>query len=610
MWISPRHARFALGLAITLAAGTEVAHAGDPGELFPNVKPYDETVVAPISRPDRVIRPVTPKVEPKQEPKEEEETPEETPPSIPVEPPEPKVPSVKPRRPSTEKPPIAMTQPTAAPKVDKDLRFHPYFEAINKPLMDAVDQEVFEKEYADKITRALAGRVEDRRKLSKELAEAAAGTKSEKLKRFLMLHAVGMSIRGGAPLEERAARANAVLPLLNERTLAVTQAKADCLNDLILSASTSPTDLMLDITADAFATLARMQVQAGFPKDAEESLKKARESFNKCREKAPGRAEQVAEAGAWATRSVMASGMWPKWQQMLRTNAEDAFANNQCALLHLALYANVEQAGIFAARSDRKDLQKLAGVIKETYASEATRKDPLQVYALSLAIAEVSRTSAAHPFDKFSLAMLAGNKIELLMDSGKLPADKMSEARKQLEALREQVEKGSIKPGEPGKWLGGNGPVDVKVKIDEAKAKTVVTLGDLLKECPKELWPKRPDGERMVYDTKAMNEWLTKNATGRKIAMEARASNMGEVVVRADGSKYIPVEFRLPNKMEIAGSVVQVGIESRLPPAVAERAGYLQYGEAAKIGGTVVSMRLTLYRDYGYMRIILGDKAD
>lgn len=418
--------------------------AADPGELFPSVAPYDETVNRPIARPEQALKPHRP-VEPITTP--------------PIEPkPNPQVaPKVEPKPDTTSVPRVTPRSASA----NRDLRFHPFSEDLTKPFLDDADEQTFDKQYADAIGKALAGGLEERRKMVDTLTAGALATPSNNLQRYLLLHALGMSIRAVAPVADRAERASKLLPFLTDRNLAIAQARVDCLTDLMLSVSSNPSDRFYNLYAEAYAALAKLQVQAGFPRDAQETLKKARDAAKMSHEPSPSRADQLAEATAWVDRAAMAAGLWPRWQATLKTNPAAPFINTQCALLHLALYGQLESAASFAAKSDREELQHFAAAYKACAVSAPAQEDGAladRTLTVCETLFDIARNVAVHPFDKYSLAFLAGDKAQMLVVSGLLAPEKAKSAQRLAGEARDFIERGTLHPGDPPKWLGTPGP--------------------------------------------------------------------------------------------------------------------------------------------------------
>jgi len=410
----------------------------DPGELFPNVKPYDETVDSPVTKQEKVItkvRPVEP--EPAKTVVKPEPVPQETPKATV------KVPEnvIVPEK----------TIPSETPARRSIVSWAPYGETLKKPFLNAAEQASFDKSFADIIAKALAGSVDDKRKAAADLATAANDADiTPGLKRYVLLHAVGLSIRGGAKLEDRSAKAHAVLPMLQEPTLAVAQARADCLTELLTSAPDEATDKLMDMVIESRAQLAKFQVQAGFYHDAEETIHKAHEAVRSGKGKSPARLDQMAEAEAWLNRATMAASRAAQWQQNLKTNPNDPVTNTYMTILHLSLYGNLQHAAMFANRSDKIEIQKLAAVLAQypTEVSGSAITDHAKNIEATLAIAgallEVAKNTPV-AFDSFSVAMLAIERLEQAQEIGEITPEQKDQAKTMCAAAAAVADKTKLK---------------------------------------------------------------------------------------------------------------------------------------------------------------------
>jgi hypothetical protein len=451
------------GIFLVFSAG---GLSADPGELFPDVPAYDEKVSAPVSRPEAVFkRPVA--------------TPESKP--VEITPRTPDAPVVSPT-PVEDRSPVS--KPVETPRTSGETpawMLQPYSVGLLDPFLDPDDQETFDKKYANTIAKALNDTLETRRKASAEIASAAkTGNYSSKLKRYLLLHALALSIRGTSAVDDRAKLANAVLPMLEDRTLAVTQARADCLNDLLLGTLATPSERLLDMNADALTMLAILQVQGGFPQEAAKSLKKAREAALRCREASARRSHELAEASAWVDRSTTASAIWPRLHETLTHKPEDPFANTQCAIFHIVLYGHLENAARFASKSDKPEIKLLSEKINQMTASDDARTDPAKIFEVCLALGEVAKKAASHNFDKFSIALFTGDQTFALMEGKVLTAEQTAAAKTLLASMKDLIDKGTIKPGYPPEWLGGEvakGPVKLELETKPTPPKATAQTG-------------------------------------------------------------------------------------------------------------------------------------
>lgn len=430
-------------LVAAVASMGYLAHAGDPGDLFPEVS-YDSRVSTPVNQPDRAVARTTPRSTPREAPRRE--TPRETKPVREVN--EARTTTVKPEPPEVVK--TASTAPAVKAAVltwsPGAQPWAPYSEALFKPFLTPAEQAQFDQEFAPEIAKALAGTFEDRKRVMQTLTDAAEARGSE-LKRYVLLHVVGLAIKNNAPLPERSTRAMKVLPLLSDSTLAVFQAKADCLANLARSAPEHATDKLWSMLAEADAGLARLQVQTAFPKEAAESVRKARDAFGRLRAKAACKSELISEAQAWADYAAAAASDLPDLRETLRREAADTAANRRLAMYFLVLYADLRETQIYAAQADREDLKKLAAVLAEVK-FPAISGDPKEMVAAALKIArgvlEVAKASTQQ-IERYALASFVLDRLEQIRraasEQGELPAW----ARVRSEALSLK-EKNAFKP--------------------------------------------------------------------------------------------------------------------------------------------------------------------
>ena len=446
--------------AVVAAAGT--ALGSDPGELFPDVKSYDDQVQAPISKPQRVIekRPV---VQPEKQP---EVTPE------------------------VVKTPVAGSQPAVeAPvmAVVKTPRWSGYRERLLTPLMSASSHGKYEREYAPRIAAAIKSKP-SMDTVDRFWKDAQAEGLPGDLKRMLMLNGLGLSIRAESKLDDRVAKARAVLPLLQEETLAVAQARADAVTELAYGALANASDDLLAMVIESQCKLARMQVQGGFADDAVVSLKSARDAFGYLRTKTEPLQSLVAEAASWVNRAADARGPAARWQATLATNPGDTAVNTQLALLNLSLYGDVAKASLFAGKSGYKELQALAAAAQKTNPGSRGQPaaDALVLADALLAIGESG--SLGMPFDRYSIATLVEGE---LADLGSLPEDQAT----RLHALQARaatiVSKSGLKPPtypelaalSKGKGAGGAAGGEGKLVLFVKDSNSVVKY---LKATPKQ----------------------------------------------------------------------------------------------------------------------------
>jgi hypothetical protein len=431
----------ALAAAAILSAVPLAARADDVGELFPNVTPYDETVSNPITKPQ--LKDAA----------------------------KPRAPAIGPRH-------VDRQTPAPASTPDSPFALRPYAATIMHPLVGPDDEKAFSSSYAAAIAKAMAGSTDDRRTTAAAIEAAAETCRNPDLKRYMLLNALGLYIRAGAPLAEREKKAQLVLPLLTERSIPVLQARADALDDLLAAISVSPDQDLVDLSVDAHAALARLQVQAGFPQAATKSLKKARDALVDLRKKSPERLEQLNEAAAWCERANAASILSPRLQATLKSTPGDPLANTTLATLHLALYGNLQQAATFAAKSNRKDLIDFAELFRgnPSASTQASSDEPAHFVALIGALVEIAKaTSNSQPFDRYAIAIYAGDHLAQAMDQ--LPEELRSRARVLLASARDIVEKTGIRRGtEVPQWLA-TAKTDAPEKT-QIKKSTPIFLGE------------------------------------------------------------------------------------------------------------------------------------
>jgi hypothetical protein len=576
-------------------------HAADPGELFPNVGSYDETVVSPISKPEQSITQKEPPVvevpipaQPPAPPEVIEKPPEPTPQpandSTVKEPGEPNEPARPPRRKPTRitrKP--NSTQPTTAPPPPPLVELTPDAAGNLTPMLAPEEQRLFTTDYAEPITKALAGSVVDRKKTADLLESAADGLTSPSMKRYVLLHAFALYIRASTPLAERVQKAEVLLPMLSEHTLPVVQARADALNDLMVTASSNPNERFMDLYIEAHAMLAKLQVQAGYPKDAQDSLHKARDVALRFMRKPQARIDQINEAAAWCDRATAAAALWPKYQATLKTSPNDPVTNTQVATLHLSLYGNLAQAAVFAARSDRKDLKAFAEVIKAN-PPQALSNDPTkhaeQVLAISAALVDVAKaTPVSQTFDRYSIACYAGDHVEQLIADGVVPSEKALQSRALLASAKDVVDRTRLKRGDDlPKWLGGSGST-TNPAAKPIAGRTIANFADVFHGMPKDLAPTTVGWSRKQLDD--VNEWMQKNVVGQTFSGNVFFKQVRPAVETPEGKMYVPIVFGVRDIQVNDNFVVVFNIENDVPPKLAGAARNRIYWAPATVKGTI-----------------------
>ncbi|MCL2645741.1 MAG: hypothetical protein FWD61_01905 [Phycisphaerales bacterium] len=466
----------------------------------------------------------------------------------------------------------------------------PYAELLMKPMLSPEDGKAFDEGYADAITKSLAGTPDLRKKTAELLESSAASVTSAELKRYLMLNAFALSIRSSISAKEREAKALALLPLLTERTLPVMQARADALNDLQDRAASSPSNTFYDLYLTSHVRLTKARVQTGYPKEALDSLKKARDAARSYTKKPQVRTDELNEAAAWCDRANQATTLAPKYQEMLKANPTDSVANAMMATLHLSLYGNLEKAAIFAANSDRPDMKQLTAALKSN-PPRTLSKDPArhaeQVLLIGQALIEVAKaTSSSQMFDRYSIACFAGDRVAQVLDDGAMPQAKILEAKMLLASAKEIIDKSAIKRGEDlPKWLGGgdNG-------VPAAASKTITCLADVFRDLPKELQPTTIGWTPGQFQQ--INDWFAKNLVKQSFNASVYADRLDSPRDGPDGKAYVPFICRFKYTQLANSLFVLTYIEVQASPAMAARAIKLNHEAMIRMSGTITSVDL------------------
>ena len=384
---------------ITAVAGASVspALAGDPGDLFPNVS-YDGAVHNPVRDPGRG-----------RQPRRQPGT--TNPATTRATTTRPAATSVASTRPAATM--VASSQPADRENAGTSI-WGPYRLAIMEKFLSADEQAEYDDDFADQIKKALSVTTADRKATLDGLAEAVA-TRSENIKKFVLLNVVGLSVKTNAPLEERSARAMLVMPLLKEQTLEVAQARADCLNILAMSAPEMASDKLWGMLAEADATLAQLQIQAGFPAQAVESFQKAKAAYVRMKDKKQCHSEILVESGAWVDHTQFLTVQLPNYKKVLAATPADTEASTHMAMAHLVLYGDLESMKVYAVNAS-DSLKALAGEL-DAAAFPKMSAAPATAVADSLKIAEkllaVAR-EATDQVEKYSLAKLIVDRLDLL----------------------------------------------------------------------------------------------------------------------------------------------------------------------------------------------------
>ncbi|MCL2648577.1 MAG: hypothetical protein FWD61_16495 [Phycisphaerales bacterium] len=357
----------------------------EDGELFPNVKAYDEQVQAPVSKPEQTLE----KLKPVQTPK-----------------------------PPVVGPEVAKELPKEPAKVEKKatLQWPSYREMLLTPLLSEASQKRFDTEFASKVQTILKSRGKAAWDAADKLwKDAESPGLPTDLKRTLWLHALGLSIRRGADLEARGTMAKAVLPLLVEETLPVAQARADVVTELAYGAISKASDSLLALVAESQSKLAKLQVQGGYPDQAAASIKTAREALKLIKDPTTSTREAVTEAALWVDRASAARTLADLWKQTPASKPADPAANTQMAVLHLSLYGDLDHACTFAAKSDLAELKSLATAITNLRASTGDRAKTLRDFlAVASSLLDIADSSAVQTFDRYSIASLVDARLAAL----------------------------------------------------------------------------------------------------------------------------------------------------------------------------------------------------
>jgi|GEM_PF-3361096 len=582
-------------VGVSISVGWTGLVFSEPGELFPDTPAYNERVNSPVSQQERSLKKPARVTRPTPKPVEKPiEKPVERPVERPIEKP-------------VEKP---VEQPVEKP-IGPLYTMAPYATGLFEPLLTDKEQGRFDDEYAAKVTRALASPLDVRRRVSDDLKEAADNEPSL-LKRYLLLHSVGLSIRGTAPLSDREVKAKEVLPLLTEETLAVQQARADCLQNLINGAPQQANDRLLEMAAVAHCTLARLQVKAGFPKEAIETLKRGRENSLAMKEKKTEVADAIGESQAWVDRGNQALVLAPRWQAILKENPTDNSANTQTAVLHLSLYGNICAAAPFAAKSDRADLKAFAAVMKGAgiASADATPSiSPERAVKICQAMVKIAETTPV-AFDKYSIAVFAARHLEQLKTNSSLSAEDTRLA-KQLFTSAIDI---AMKSGIRSPYVSANDPVaavkpEKKADAPAANGKdddgVFTSIGGIFADSPKDCF-----ANNRIRKTGELDRYLEKNVIGKMARIDAAASTMGVAVLDETGKvKYVPVYFNIP-RMDLRGVLVTVSIEYKLPAAKAEAARAIPIGTVMKVGGEINAVTITpsYYGEPPTIQIVISPK--
>ncbi len=392
---------------------------GDPGDLFPDVPYSDKVAASPVTHQEASLQQTNLLVPP---------------PALPDIPP----PAAAPTNPPED----SQSVPQVVKQVSKNPKspiWAPYSKGLFTSFLSAEDRATFDQDYAPLIRTALKGNVVDRRNASDSLFESAEkANDSPKLQRYLYLHALGLAIHGAAPGKDCETKARAVLPLLKERTLAVAQARADCLDDLMQYAMGNASENLQTMTVHAYATLAELQVQAGYPREATENLKTARHWLASAVNHNSLLTTQLITTGDWVSRANSAAAMIPGLKTRLAADPKDNLANMQLAQINLGIYGDLGAAVPYAGDAPSPALQKLPELVKGLKLPElscASKGDAQKSLPIIQAMVDIAR-SVTVP-DRYLIARHAQYRLELI--AGMLSKDTVAQLLAALKSISNNI---------------------------------------------------------------------------------------------------------------------------------------------------------------------------
>jgi len=423
--------------------------AGDPGDLFSDIPYADKVGASPVTHQEDSLKPYKPAA------------PAPLAPLAPAAPP-----VVSP--PLPQEPPAATPITQQTPATDKATHgapiWLPYAQMVQAPLLPLADKQRFDTNDAAILSAALKGSPEAQRTASDRLFRRANRAEdAPKLQRYLYLHALGLAIRAKTPIADREKKARAVLPLLEERSLAVAQTRTECLESLATGGSVTPS--LSTVLAHAYATLAELQVQTGYPKEAAASLDNARKWLE------PNHpallTAQLSATNDWVKRAETAAAELATLKAKLQNNSRDNAANTELAMIHLGLYGDLGKALGFALDSDKPELQKLTQRAKDlnletlTADSVADAQKSLPVIAAMVDLAK----SAVGP-DRYLIAYHAKYRLDEL--TAMLPKEDVSNLTAALKKISDKITD-KLDPYESLSKLDNTKPGDLSTDPSSAK---------------------------------------------------------------------------------------------------------------------------------------------
>lgn len=389
-------------IGAVLAAGTLAV--AEPGELFPTT-PYEQAVEgrrAPEPKRPEPVAEVKP--EPKSPPSAESpksDPPVATPPTAEVKKPE---------------PPSAVETANAASAAEQHF-WSPYAASLVVPLLTAEQKAAFTKDFGKRIANAYSA--EEKRTVVEALMAAAEKTDEIGVRRHLLAEALKLAIgaRNKTLIESvnkpfvEAFETASTLPALHTRASAYET----------MTGVGTPSKELINITVDAFTDLALAQVQAGYPAQADASLRKSRTALSKQTAPDLQRAAETYYVQYWLMRSQKAREMVPRIKSTLAAKPEDPTNNTLVAALHLALYADLADAAACAAKSDKPAFQAFAKLVAPLKLSQidVTTADGLAV-SLKIATALLDVTpECGDTFDKYAIATYVESRLDELLEAAK-----------------------------------------------------------------------------------------------------------------------------------------------------------------------------------------------
>ena len=402
------------GTMLALLAGAAVLRAGDPGDLFPSVS-YDQAIGnASSTGAESALHTVpAPSVRSAAVSSSEASAIATAPAVVPM----PTGTAGAPPKPSAGRT-LAGSPRLAAPF------WRPYSARLLAPLLSAEERADFNHSYGEILANANAS--DDTRLTAAGMLDAAAGPSQQvtpALRRYLLMQA----LRGHASVTMREHLADEFLPLVvMDHSLPVTQAKATTLASLANSATTDApaTPKLLDFTAEAYGDLALAQIEAGYPTQAQDSLKKAETWLARMPLADPNRQAQFSGVQYYLSHAQAATLLGPKLKLTLIQTPDDAAANTQLATLHLSLFADLPKAAACAVKSDKPEFQAFSKyVVSLEGGLDAVDPATPQGIGVSLDLCRLLLRMApacSDAFDRYAIATYVKAQCDELLSQYKL----------------------------------------------------------------------------------------------------------------------------------------------------------------------------------------------